>query len=200
MKTPTRPRRRSAELQRADSRRVDLSTFKHDLSPERLAELGIRTLDRLRLNALFGSVETLSPTRTVGRGRTNLTIIEPTLVQIDATVPHARFDMTASPRRRPALQMHFQAAPYGITAPATYFMIFAVEVTGSATFALDGVHGPGGISNPGTRVLSGRTTVTLVFKDVAPAQELYGYIEQQSGTAWTWFSTQVTFPPLVISL
>jgi len=36
--------------------------------------------------------ETLSATKTVGRGRTNLTIIVPTIVQIDAATPRATFD------------------------------------------------------------------------------------------------------------
>ena len=184
---------------RPDSRRIDLARFKSDLDPAVLAALGIRLSDRLHLPGLFGSLETLTPTRTLGRGRTNLTLIEPTIVQVDAAVPHAGFDLEASPRRRPVVQMHFEAAPYGMSSPATYLMLFMVDVVGQATFAIDGSHGPGGITNAGTRVLSGRTVVTLVFENVPPDAHILGFIEQRSGTRWNWFSTQVSFPPLVIS-
>lgn len=199
--TVSRRRARAAsELVRADTRPVNFARFKHDLGPEEIASLGVRAFDLGDIAGLFGTIETLSPTRTVGRGRTNLTIIEPAIVQVDATVPNASFDRTASPRRNPALQVHFEPGAYGITSPATYFMAFLVDVNGPAEFRLDGFHGPGGITNSGTRVLTGRTTVTLVFRDLAPTQQVFGFIEQVSGSTWSWFSTRLTFPPLVITL
>lgn len=192
--------RRGLEPARRDTRVVKFDRFKHDLDATRLAEFGVRGFDRPEIAWPFGSIETLSPTRTLGRGRTNLTLIEPTIVQVDATVPSATFDRTVSPHRNPVVQAHFEPGPYGITGPATYFMIFLVDVAGQAEFRLEGFHGPGGITNSGTRVLAGRTAVTLIFRDLDPSQAVYGFLEQLSGANWSWYSTRITYPPLVLTM
>ena len=176
-----------------DKRKINLARFKPDLSPQDLKKLlgpsGIVVFP-------FLPIETLSATKTIGRGRTNLTIIVPTIVQIDAAVPSATFNKQ-SQSRNPVIQMHFEPSAYGITSVATYIMEFAIQAFGQSTFNLNG--GPFTVSNNGTKVLNGQAKVSLVFPNLAPAQQVFGFLEQTAGGAWNWFSTQVRFPDIVIS-
>jgi hypothetical protein len=181
------------EIEPFDKRKINLTKFKPDLSPRDLKELlgprGIVTFP-------FLAIETLSATKTIGRGRTNLTIIVPTIVQIDAAVPSASFNKQ-SQSRNPVIQMHFEPSAYGITSVGTYIMEFAIQAFGQSTFNLSG--GPVPVLNGGTKVLNGQTRVSLVFQNLAPAQQVFGFLEQTAGGAWNWFSAQVRFPDIVIS-
>lgn len=181
------------EIEPFDKRKINLTKFKPDLSPRDLKELlgprGIVTFP-------FLAIETLSATKTIGRGRTNLTIIVPTIVQIDAAVPSATFNKQ-SQSRNPVIQMHFEPSAYGITSVGTYIMEFAIQAFGQSTFNLSG--GPVPVLNGGTKVLNGQTRVSLVFQNLAPAQQVFGFLEQTAGGAWNWFSAQVRFPDIVIS-
>jgi hypothetical protein len=176
-----------------DKHKINLGKFKSDLSPQDLKKLlgpgGIVIFP-------FQPIETLSATKTIGRGRTNLTIIVPTIVQIDAATPSATFNKQAQ-SRNPVIQMHFEPIAYGITSVATYIMEFAIQAFGQSTFNLSG--GPVAILNGGTKVLNGQTRVSLVFPNLSPSQQVFGFLEQTAGGAWNWFSTQVRFPDIVIS-
>jgi hypothetical protein len=185
------------ELEPFDKRHFDLAKFKPNLSDKDLSHL---------IGPIGGSIifpflpiETLSPTKTIGLGRTNLTIIAPTIVQIDTPTPSATFDVRAQ-ARHPAIQMHFEPSAYGITTVATYFMEFTVQVFGQSTFNLDGFAGPGQVVNRGTKVLNGQTVITLILQNVPPTQQTFGFLEETSGVAWQWFRTKVRFPPIVIAL
>src|SRR4029077_19918619 len=103
-------------------------------------------------------------TKTVERGRTNLTIIVPTIVQTDATTPNAGFDRGATPSRNPAIQMHFEPSAYGMTSVATYIMEFSIQVFGQSTFNLSGFAGSGTVLNGGTVVLTGRPVCHWFFR------------------------------------
>src|SRR5512146_1724254 len=94
-------RRKTAELEPYDGRRVDVARFKPDLSPKKLAGLF-----GLQAKLSFLTIEILGIARTVGRGRTNLTFIRPTIVQADAATPFASFDRQLSGSRKPAISMH----------------------------------------------------------------------------------------------
>jgi hypothetical protein len=188
------------EAEPFDKRTVDFSKFKPDLSPKDLQTLFGPAGKIIVFPPFFFPIDTLSPTKTIGRGRTNLTIIASTIVQTDATTPAASFDRTATPTRNPTIQMHFEPSAYGITSVATYFMQFTIEVFGQGTFNLAGYAGAGTIANGGNKVLSGKTAITLVMQNVPPYQQTYGYLEQLSGAPWNWYSTLVRFPPLVITL
>jgi hypothetical protein len=182
------------EIEPFDKRSVDFSKFKPDLTVKDLQKLfhpkgGVVVFP-------FGAIDTLTPTRTLGRGRTNLTIIMSTIVQIDANVPFATFDRTATPSRNPVIQMHFEPIAYGITSVATYIMEFTVQTFGQSTFNLTG--GPVPVTNGGTKVLNGPAKVSLIFPNLSPSQQVFGFMEQRSGHAWSWFSTSVQFPPIVI--
>jgi hypothetical protein len=179
-----------------DKRKIDLTKFKPDLSAKDWAEIfkpGVIS----PIPVIFLPIETLTPAKTRGLGRTNLTFIMPTIVQVDATTPHASFNRQVTPSRNPVIQMHFEPGAYGITTVGSYVMNFTIDVSGQSTFTLAG--NPGiTLSGAGSKVVSGQRVVTLIFKNVPPAQHLFGFLEQTAGGPWTWFSTRVTYPPLVI--
>ena len=183
------------ELEPFDKRSIDPTTFKPDLSAKDFKEL-LGSIGGVLIFP-FLPIETLSATKTVGRGRTNLTIIAPTIVQIDAATPRASFDRQFTPSRNPVIQMHFEPSAYGITSVATYIMEFTIEVFGQSTFNLSGFAGSGTVLNAGTKALNGQTRVSLVLQNVPPSQQTFGFLEQTAGAPWNWFSTQVRFPPLV---
>lgn len=188
---------KAPQLEPFDKRSVNLKKFKPDLTAKDFKALfspagGIITFP-------FFPIETLTCTKTIGLGRTNLTIIVPTIVQIDQATPRASFDRRATPSRNPIIQMHFEPSAYGITSVATYIMEFTIQAFGQSTFNLTGFAGSGTILNGGTKVLNGQVRVSLVMQNVPPSQQTFGFLEQTAGVAWDWFSTQVRFPPIVIS-
>jgi hypothetical protein len=188
---------KARQLEPFDKRSINLAKFKPDLTAKDFKALfppagGIITFP-------FFPIETLTCTKTIGLGRTNLTIIVPTIVQIDRATPRASFDRRATPSRNPIIQMHFEPSAYGITSVATYIMEFTIQAFGQSTFNLTGFAGPGTILNGGTKVLNGQVKVSLVMQNVPPSQQTFGFVEQTAGVAWEWFSTQVRFPPIVIS-
>ena len=196
-KSPTAARRTTPQLENFDKRSVNFGKFKPDLLDKDF---------KSHLTPIGGliifpwvPIETLSCTKTVGLGRTNLTIIRSTIVQIDTAVPRASFDRTATPSRNPVIQMHFEPSAYGITSVATYIMQFTIETFGQATFTLEGFAGSGTLANNGTKILNGQVKVSLIMKNVPPTQQTFGFLEQTAGGAWNWFSTQVRFPPIVLS-
>ena len=188
---------KARQLEPFDKRSINLAKFKPDLTAKDFKALfppvgGIITFP-------FFPIETLTCTKTIGLGRTNLTIIVPTIVQIDQAIPRASFDRRATPSRNPIIQMHFEPSAYGITSVATYIMEFTIQAFGQSTFNLTGFAGPGTILNGGTKILNGQVKVSLVMQNVPPSQQTFGFLEQTAGVAWEWFSTQVRFPPIVIS-
>lgn len=191
-------RDRTVELEPFQPRKVNLAKFKSDISrSQRRTLFGAVGLGG-RLPGFLLPIETLSVTNTVGRGRTNLTFIRPTIVHVDATTPFAGFDRRESPARAPAIQMHFEPQAYGITTASNYVMEFAIETFGSATFRIDGSFGF--ITNTGLVTVNGRRIVTLVFQNVPPAEQTFGFIEQTAGERWNWFSVSARFPiPVIVA-
>lgn len=187
--------REVTEIEPFDELRIDLSEVKPELSAKKLQSFAKPLIN---FPFPFLLIEKLTPTKTVGRGRTNLTLVAPTVFQTDATVPRASFDLRAQ-SRKPVAQMHFQPSGYGITSLGTYIMEFTIQTFSAATFNLQGGPFNFNIQNAGTKTLNGLTSVALVFKDLPPAAEVFGFLEQQSGTQWNWFSISVRFPDLVFS-
>jgi hypothetical protein len=196
-KNSSKAGKKAPELEAFDKRTVNLARFKPDLSEKDFKNL-LTPIGGVIIFP-FQPIETLSCTKTIGRGRTNLTIIVPTIVQVDATVPRASFDRRATPSRNPVIQMHFEPGAYGITSVATYIMEFSIETFGQSTFNLNGFAGSGTLVNTGTKVLNGQVRVSLIMQNVPPSQQTFGFLEQTAGGAWNWFSIQVRFPPIVIS-
>lgn len=194
--SPTLRPRPIKELEPAGTKYTSPDRFRADLKPGSILDL----LGGSLVEFSFAPVETLSPGRTLGKGRTNLTLIESTIVQVDTTAPappFANFDKTKS-ERNPAIQMHFDPAAYGFTSPQTFIMEFTLSVVGTASFNLGA--GPFGlnITGIGTRNLSGNVRVSIVFHRLPPGQKVFGFVEQTSGGSWTWFQTQVKLPPLIL--
>lgn len=179
-----------------DAEPVDLSTFESDLTTEdwvakrRAGELGLGPI-------FWAPIQVLSPTTTVGRGRTNLTLIRPTIVQTDAATPYAGFDLRESPNRNPAVSVHFNAAAYGISGTGTYVFTFAVDAPTRAAFTPSGFAGSGTVDAPGSIRFSGRRVITVILRDVPAGQDAWAAIEQTTGETWSWFNTRISHPPLV---
>lgn len=179
-----------------DKRKVNLDKIKLDFTQRDLKRIFDPVIDIGTLPIFSWPIETLSPVKTVGRGRTNITLIRSTIVQTDANTPYAGFDRRESPSRNPVAQVHFEPKAYGITAPSTYIMSFRIEAVGACTFNLAGSFGF--LTNAGARTVNGLTTISLTFKDVPSNQQIFGYIEQTAGGQWNWFSTDVRYPSLVL--
>jgi len=187
MKKSSRKTRVKVQRFSFENNKVDHSKFKTELSASDIAGLtaGIKVWP-------WVPIEVLSPTRTIGRGRTNLTLVSPTILQTDATTPYAGFG-------RGTVSVHFEPIAYGITSVATYIMTFNIQTYGSATFYLGGYVGSGSLPNVGTKVFNGSVSVQLIMKDVQPYQQTYGYLQQMSGASWNWYSTVIKFPDIVVT-
>ncbi|MBD2752219.1 hypothetical protein [Spirosoma validum] len=180
-----------------EKNKVNFDEFTPDISTEELAGT-LAGPDMILGPPWFFSIDTLSVTKTVGKGRTNLTFIKPEIVQADAATPYAGFNRQNSPQRNPLIQMHFDPAAYGATAASTYVMVFSIEAFGSSTFNLQGYAGAGTLANTGSRVLNGKQTASLTFKNVPPSQIIYGYLEQTAGAAWNYYSTSIRHPLIIL--
>lgn len=181
-----------------DGSEVDFSEFEPNVSLEELQKTAEGIADLTRF-PFFLPIETLSVTKTIGIGRTNLTFVRPNVVQADAAVPRASFDIRNTPTRNPAIQMHFEPGAYGITVASSYIMEFTIDVLDQSTFRLQGLGGSNTTVESGPVVLSGPTTVRLGLPNVSPSQQVFGFLEQTAGGSWNWFSTRVRFPPLVLA-
>jgi hypothetical protein len=81
-----------------DNNKVNFSKFKPKVSATEIAKLvwpgwpgsGIYTFP-------FGPIDALSPIKTVGKGRTNLTLVSPTIFQIDANCGSAKASVAERP-------------------------------------------------------------------------------------------------------
>jgi hypothetical protein len=189
MKKPTRKLRGKAQTFTFENNKVDYSKFKTDPLTSDVARLTAG----IKVWPWPWSIEMLSPTKTIGRGRTNLTLVSPTILQTDATTPYAGFG-------RGTVSVHFEPIAYGITSVATYIMTFNIQTFGSATFYLGGYVGTGSLPNVGTKVFNGSVTVQLIMKDVQPYQQTYGYLQQMSGASWNWYSTVIKYPDIIVTL
>jgi hypothetical protein len=189
-------RAKATELEPYDSRRVDIEKFKLDVPVKKLVGfLGFP--DKINLD--FLTIDALGVTKTVGKGRTNLTFIRPTIVQADAATPFATFDMRESPSRRPAISMHFEPGAYGINSPTSYFFVFSLECFGQTTFQAGGFAGSGTLTNTGTKTANGKVGITIGFENVQPGEQTHGFLEQTSGGAWSFFTARARFPfPILV--
>jgi hypothetical protein len=189
------------EIDRFNSSRVLIAGFKPQLNPEELRQLIVGGGLKVNLPTAFQPIETLNLVRTRGLGRTNLTLVQVNTFQVDATTPRASFSSPVSGQRKPVVQMHFEPGAYGVTAVGSYFMEFAIDfqtASGSGSFTLGG-GGPGTLANPGTVHLEGSRRITLVFNNVPPTAQIFGFIQQESGDPWEWFSVSASFPPPVLT-
>ena len=174
-----------------DDNKIDNSKFKPELS----------ALDIIKLTQTsggiivfpFGPIETLSPIKPVGKGRTNTTLINAAIDQTDAVTPYAAFGAGG------VVSNHFEPVAYGITTTATYVVEFDVLTFGSTTLNLSAYAGAGTVSNAGNKVVNGQTTLQLVMHSVPNTQQTWAAVQQISGGSWQWFRTRIKFPDIVIN-
>jgi hypothetical protein len=165
---------KARQLEPFDKRSINLAKFKPDLTAKDFKALfppvgGIITFP-------FFPIETLTCTKTIGLGRTNLTIIVPTIVQIDQATPRASFDRRATPSRNPIIQMHFEPSAYGITSVATYIMEFTIQAFGQSTF------------NPDRLRRSRHDLEWWNEGPERPSESVIGHAERAAFTADLWIS------------
>lgn len=176
---------------------IDPSTFEKTLSPSDFATR-IRPGDILRLPPFLFPIETISPTHTVGKGRTNLTVIAPDILQTDTTgTPFASFTFRQVPSGGPGVSVHFDPGAYGATATAHYVVEFLVQTFGPVTLSVGGFAGAGTVTGTGPRTVNGKVSVSVGLRNVPPGQVTFASIQQTGGAVWQWFSTSIEHPPLV---
>ena len=188
MKKPARKTRGKVQSFSFENNKVDFSKFKSDPSMSDIA--------RLLTAGIKGwpwpwVIEVLSPTKTIGRGRTNLELLLPLGGELhtDATVPYAQ--IYGQPG---TVTVHFEPIAYGITSVATYIMVFNIQTVASTTFYLGGDVGTGSLPNAGNRTLNGSFSLGLIMQDVQPSQQTWGVLHQVSGSGWSWYSTAIQYP------
>jgi hypothetical protein len=196
----TRKATPSGKLDPQENLNIDLTKFKPDLTSDDLKKI-LTPVKLANVNLIiFPTIETISPVKTVGLGRTNLTLVRPITFQTDAIPPHASFNLqNSSPQQPPTVSVHFEPGKYGLTASSVYIMSFSIEVFGSATFTLGAFAGAGIVTGTGSRTVSGKQTVSITFKNVPPTQETFGHISQTGGSPWNWFQTRISYLPILIT-
>jgi hypothetical protein len=178
---------------------IDLSTFEKTLSIKDLAT-EIRVSDVIHF-PWFLPIDTISPTHTVGKGRTNLTLIAPDIMQTDTTgTPYASFSNRQTPSGGPGVSVHFQPSGYGITNAGDYIVSFAIATTGPVTLNVDAFSLVGSPTGTGSKTVNGNVSVAVVLHGLPPTQITYVSIQQTAGAAWSWYSTSFEHPPLVITI
>jgi hypothetical protein len=190
---------RIREIESFDSRRVNLAQIKSDRATQDWQDQLKSSAANSLLPFFLLPIDSLTVTKTIGRGRTNVTLVVPTVVQTDAATPSAGFDRRATPSRNPVVQIHFEPSAYGISSVSTFVVDFTIQVAGQGTFDLNGFAGAGTVVNGGSKVLSGATTVSLILRNVPPRQQTFAFLEQTAGARWNWLSSRISFPPLVLS-
>lgn len=188
---------KTKDLPAEDKRKINLSRFPSDLTK---VDIISSFKDTINIGPFFAHIiDTLGVAKTVGRGRTNLTFIEPFIVQADATPPRATFDPALSPHRAPAMSMHYEPKAYGFTGVSSFRVIFAIECFGQCSFQLSGFAGGGTLANSGTKVLNGQITVSLSFNNVPANAQVHCALTQTGGAKWDFFTVEIRQPPLLIA-
>lgn len=180
--------------------KIDLARFKPDLTPADLKN----ALTRVRVANLtvltFPTIDVISPTRTVGRGRTNLTLVRPVILQTDATPAYASFDLAAAtPQQPPTVSVHFEPGQYGLTGNVTFIMGFSIEAFGTVNAEVGAFAGSGTATGLGPRTINGKQVVTIVFNNVPATDQVYGHVQQTGGPPWRWFQTRISYFPVLIA-
>jgi hypothetical protein len=181
--------------------KIDLTKFKPDLTPDdlknaftpvKLANFSVFT---------FPTIETISPTKTIGRGRTNLTLVRPVILQTDASPAFASFDAALGTQQQPpTVSVHFEANMYGLTGNLTFIMSFSLEAFGTTTVNVGAFAGSGTATGIGARTVTGKQIVSIVFNNVPASQQVFGHVAQTGGAVWRWFQTRMSYLPLLVSL
>jgi hypothetical protein len=178
---------------------IDPATFERTLS---LTDLARRiSVHEIITFPWFRPIDTISPTHTVGKGRTNLTLIAPDIMQTDTTgTPYASFTNRSTLSGGPGVAVHFSPGDYGATAAGDYVVTFVIAANGSVNLNVAAYAGAGSTTGTGARTVNGNVAVVVGLKNVAPTQVTWASIQQTGGSTWQWYRTAIEYPPLIIQL
>lgn len=184
----------------------DPASFAPDISPDEWAA-AVRAA-RIVLPPIWDQpFEVLKPAHLVGLGRTNTTLVDPTIVQTDvlppfALAPFAEFDMQRAQGKRAVVSHHFQASGYGSTGIGTFIFSFTVQTLGEETrFKFGPGTPPGTLVAPASVRIHGSArafTVTATLAALPADAETSIFLQQTGGAPWRWFQTAVRRPPPVL--
>ena len=195
--TPDLGERAGADAEVAEL--IDPATFERTLS---LTDLAHRvSVHEIITFPWFRPIETISPTHTVGKGRTNLTLIASDIMQTDTTgTPYASFTYRPTPSGGPGVSVHFSPGDYGATAAGDYLITFVITANGNVSQNVGAYAGAGSTTGTGARTVNGNVAVVVGLKNVPPTQQTYASIQQTGGSTWQWYRTAIEYPPLIIQL
>jgi len=178
---------------------IDPATFERTLS---LTDLAHRiSVHEVITFPWFRPIDTISPTHTVGKGRTNLTLIASDIMQTDTTgTPYASFTYRPTPSGGPGVSVHFSPGDYGATAVGDYVVTFVITANGAVNLNVGAYAGAGSTTGTGARTVNGNVAVVVGLKNVQPTQVTYASIQQTGGSTWQWYRTAIEYPPLIIQL
>lgn len=187
-------------LDRHELLKIDPIRFKPDLSPADLKN-ALTPIKIANLSVIhFPVIETISPTKTVGLGRTNLTLVRPEILQTDATPAFAKFDPAhGTPQQRPTVSVHFEPKMYGLTGNVTFIMSFSIETFGAANVNVGAFAGSGTSTGVGARTINGQVFVSITFHNVPATQQVFGHVSAMGGAAWRWFQTRISYLPIIVT-
>ncbi|WP_431247806.1 hypothetical protein [Leifsonia xyli] len=178
---------------------IDPATFEKTLSLTDIAH-------RISVNDVitfpwFRPIDTISPTHTVGKGRTNLTLIASDIMQTDTTgTPYASFTYRPTPSGGPGVSVHFAPGDYGATGTSDYLITFVITANGSVNLNVGAYAGAGSTTGTGARTVNGNVAVVVGLKNVPPTPVTYAYVQQTGGSTWQWYRTAIEYPPLILQL
>ena len=199
-KTSSRTTKRPAEkLDAPEKLKIDLTRFKPDLTANDLKN----ALTPVRFSDfnifIFPTIDTISPTKTIGLGRTNLTLVRPVILQTDASPAFVSFEAAlGTPQQRPTVSVHFEPSAYGLTGNVTFVMGFSLEAFGTVNLDLGAFAGSGTVTGLGPRSINGRQIVSLVFNNVPATQQVFGHVAQTGGATVRWFQTRLSYLPVIV--
>lgn len=179
---------------------IDPATFERTLSLKDLAQR-ISAVHEIITFPWFRPIDSISPTHTVGKGRTNLTLIASDIMQTDTTgTPYASFTYRQTPSGGPGVSVHFSPGDYGATAAGDYLITFIITANGAVNLNVGAYAGAGTTTGTGARTVNGNAAVVVGLQNVPPTQPTYAYIQQTGGSTWQWYRTAIEYPPLIIQL
>ncbi|WP_285116130.1 hypothetical protein [Leifsonia sp. fls2-241-R2A-40a] len=178
---------------------IDPATFEKTLS---LTDIAHRySVNDVITFPWFRPIDTISPTHTVGKGRTNLTLIASDIMQTDTTgTPYASFTNRPTPSGGPGVSVHFTPGDYGATAVSDYVVTFVITANGSVNLNVGGYAGGTTPTGTGPRTVNGNVAVVVGLRQVPATQVTYASIQQTGGSTWQWYRTAIEYPPLIIQL
>jgi hypothetical protein len=165
--------------------KIDFTKFKPQFTADKIARLVATP------GGIFAfPIESLSPARTVGRGKqTYITVQSTSSLDFEAGVGPFPYARVGGPG---LVSMHFCPADYGITSAGDYIMEFNVQSGDSGkttSFKFSASPGVTTHWDPYT-VDSDGGWGQLIMKSV-PSQGVYGTLTYDGGDAWNWFFTSV---------